>query len=58
MTYLAPVAAQFWGWAVLSEVPGLVLIPGLVLVLAGMLLLNRKARAVPVVPVGVVDPPV
>lgn len=57
VTYLAPVAAQFWGWAVLSEVPGLVLIPGLALVLAGMLLLNRKPSPAPVAAVSVVDPP-
>jgi len=44
VTYLAPIAAQFWGWLVLSEVPGLVLIPGLALVIGGMLFLNRRAR--------------
>src|SRR5690606_24491682 len=41
VTYLAPIAAQFWGWLVLSETPGAALIPGLALVLAGMVLLNR-----------------
>jgi drug/metabolite transporter (DMT)-like permease len=50
VTYLAPIAAQFWGWAVLGEVPGAVLIPGLSLVIAGMVLLNRRAR-VPDAPV-------
>ncbi|MQC17398.1 MAG: DMT family transporter [Chloroflexi bacterium] len=47
VTYLAPVAAQFWGWVVLSEVPGLALIPGLALVFGGMVLLNRRPGAAP-----------
>ena len=51
VTYLAPIAAQFWGWLVLSEVPGLVLIPGMVLVISGMVFLNRRPRALAPVPV-------
>ncbi|MDA0814966.1 MAG: DMT family transporter [Chloroflexi bacterium] len=46
VTYLAPIAAQFWGWLVLAEVPGLVLIPGLTLVFGGMILLNRRPRSI------------
>ncbi len=44
VTYLAPVTAQFWGWLVLSEVPGAALIPGMVLIIGGMLFLNRRPR--------------
>lgn len=44
VTYLAPVTAQFWGWLVLSEVPGLALLPGLALVVGGMLFLNRRSK--------------
>ena len=51
VTYLAPIAAQFWGWLVLSEVPGLVLIPGMALVIGGMVLLNRRPRTLVPVPV-------
>lgn len=51
ITYLAPIAAQFWGWLVLSEVPGLVLIPGMALVIIGMVFLNRRPRTVAPVPV-------
>jgi drug/metabolite transporter (DMT)-like permease len=51
VTYLAPIAAQFWGWLVLSEVPGLVLIPGMALVIGGMVFLNRRPRALETVPV-------
>lgn len=51
VTYLAPIAAQFWGWLVLSEVPGLVLIPGMALVIGGMAFLNRRPRTLAPVPV-------
>ncbi|MCA9850087.1 MAG: DMT family transporter, partial [Dehalococcoidia bacterium] len=44
VTYLAPVTAQFWGWLVLSEVPGAALVPGMALVILGMLFLNRRAK--------------
>lgn len=44
VTYLAPVTAQFWGWLVLAEVPGAALIPGMALVIGGMLFLNRRSR--------------
>ena len=53
VTYLAPIAAQFWGWLVLSEVPGLVLIPGMALVIGGMVFLNRRPRRL--APVSVVS---
>jgi drug/metabolite transporter (DMT)-like permease len=48
VTYLAPVAAIGWGWLVLQERLELVLIPGLALILGGMLLANRRPRPVPV----------
>ncbi len=51
VTYLAPIAAQFWGWLVLSEVPGLVLIPGMALVIGGMVFLNHRPRTLAPVPV-------
>jgi len=51
VTYLAPIAAQFWGWLVLSEVPGAVLIPGMALVIGGMFFLNRRSKALAPVPV-------
>lgn len=51
VTYLAPIAAQFWGWLVLSEVPGLVLIPGMALVIGGTVFLNRRPRALAPAPV-------
>ncbi|MDA0269785.1 MAG: DMT family transporter [Chloroflexi bacterium] len=48
VTYLAPVAAIGWGWMVLQERLELVLIPGLALILGGMLLANRRPRPVPI----------
>ena len=47
VTYLAPVAAIGWGWLVLDERLELALIPGLVLILAGMMLANRRPRPAP-----------
>ncbi|MEX1023385.1 MAG: DMT family transporter [Dehalococcoidia bacterium] len=44
VTYLAPIAAQFWGWAVLAEVPGRALIPGLALIILGIAVVNRRPR--------------
>ena len=43
VTYLAPVAAVFWGWAVLDESLGRGAWPGLALILLGMYLVNRPA---------------
>lgn len=43
VTYLAPVAAVFWGWAVLDESLGLGVWPGLGLIVLGMYLVNRPA---------------
>lgn len=51
VTYLAPITAQFWGWLVLSEVPGAALIPGMALVIGGMFFLNRRSKALVPVPV-------
>ncbi|MCK9487546.1 MAG: DMT family transporter [Dehalococcoidia bacterium] len=45
VTYLAPIAAQFWGWLVLNEVPALALAPGLSLIILGIVVVNRSARA-------------
>ncbi|MDA0353866.1 MAG: DMT family transporter [Chloroflexi bacterium] len=45
VTYLAPVAAVFWGWAVLDESLGRGVWPGLALIVLGMYLVNRPARA-------------
>jgi drug/metabolite transporter (DMT)-like permease len=44
VTYLAPVAAVFWGWAILDESLGRGVWPGLVLIVIGMYLVNRPAR--------------
>ena len=44
VTYLAPAAAVFWGWAVLNETVGWSVWPGLALTLAGIYLLNRPAK--------------
>lgn len=41
VTYLAPVAALFWGWAVLDEVMATSAIPGLALIVAGVYLVSR-----------------
>jgi drug/metabolite transporter (DMT)-like permease len=43
VTYLAPAAAVFWGWAILDESIGLAVWPGLGLILLGMYLVNRPA---------------
>ncbi len=48
VTYLAPVAAVAWGWAILDERLELSLLPGLALILGGMVLANRRPRPVPV----------
>ncbi|MDO9444799.1 MAG: DMT family transporter, partial [Dehalococcoidia bacterium] len=47
VTYLAPVAAIGWGWLVLDERLEVARLPGLVLILAGMMLANRRPRPVP-----------
>ena len=44
VTYLAPAAAVFWGWAVLDESVGWSVWAGLALILAGIYLLNRPAK--------------
>jgi len=44
VTYLAPIAALFWGWAVLDEIPPLMAIPGLTLIIAGIIIVNRRSR--------------
>ncbi len=41
VTYLAPVAALFWGWLVLSEVIAAAAVPGLVLIVCGVYLVTR-----------------
>lgn len=46
VTYLAPVAAIAWGWAILDERLELSLLPGLALILGGMVLANRRPRPV------------
>lgn len=45
VTYLAPVTAVFWGWLVLSEGIEASVIPGFALIVAGLFLVNRRARA-------------
>ncbi len=44
VTYLAPIAAQFWGWLVLGEVPAMALVPGLALIITGIVIVNRRPR--------------
>jgi drug/metabolite transporter (DMT)-like permease len=41
VTYLAPIAALFWGWLVLSEGVTTVMVPGLALIIAGVYLVTR-----------------
>ena len=41
VTYLAPIAALFWGWLVLSEGIAFAAVPGLVLIIAGVYLVTR-----------------
>ncbi|HJM75880.1 MAG TPA: DMT family transporter [Dehalococcoidia bacterium] len=41
VTYLAPVAALFWGWLVLSEGIAIAAVPGLALIIAGVYLVTR-----------------
>ena len=43
VTYLIPIAAVFWGWVVLRESIGLAALPGLLLIIAGVYLVNRRA---------------
>jgi drug/metabolite transporter (DMT)-like permease len=45
VTYLIPVSALFWGWLVLGEVVSLAVVPGVVLILGGIALVNRAPRA-------------
>jgi drug/metabolite transporter (DMT)-like permease len=52
VTYLAPIAAQFWGWAVLSEVPTVAMVPGLALIITGIVIVNRRPR----LPVSTLEP--
>jgi drug/metabolite transporter (DMT)-like permease len=53
VTYLIPVSALFWGWLVLGEVVSVAVVPGVVLILGGIALVNRVPRARPaVVPAG------
>jgi drug/metabolite transporter (DMT)-like permease len=40
VTYLAPIAALFWGWLVLSEGVTTVMVPGLALIIAGVYLVT------------------
>ncbi len=42
VTYLIPIAAIFWGWLVLRESIGLAALPGLLLIIAGIYLVNRS----------------
>lgn len=42
VTYLSPVAALFWGWIVLAEVPSVVIVPGFLLIVAGVIVVNRR----------------
>ena len=44
VTYLIPIAAVFWGWVVLSESIGFAALPGLLLIVLGIYLVNRPAR--------------
>lgn len=49
VTYLAPVAALFWGWLVLSEGIAAAAVPGLALIVGGVYLVTRApAGAAPV----------
>ena len=41
--YMIPLAAVFWGWFVLDESIGLSAVPGLLLIIAGIYLVNRPA---------------
>jgi len=43
-TYLLPITAMFWGWSLLGEQVRWTVLPGLVLVLAGVWLINRPAK--------------
>ena len=43
-TYLVPITAVFWGWSVLGEHLKWTVLPGLVLIILGVWLLNRPAR--------------
>ncbi|MDA0364424.1 MAG: DMT family transporter [Chloroflexi bacterium] len=45
VTYLVPVTAVFWGWFVLDERVGGAVVPGLVLIMTGIYLVNRRPRA-------------
>jgi drug/metabolite transporter (DMT)-like permease len=45
VTYLAPVAALFWGWAVLNEVLAGSAVPGLALIIGGVWLVSRAPTA-------------
>ncbi|MDP6606817.1 MAG: DMT family transporter [Dehalococcoidia bacterium] len=45
VTYLAPVAALFWGWAVLDEVVATSSVPGLALIIGGVWLVSRAPTA-------------
>ncbi len=47
VTYLVPVSALFWGWLVLGEVVSPDVLPGVALVLTGVVLVNRAPHARP-----------
>lgn len=44
VTYLVPVTAVFWGWLALDERVGVAVVPGLMLIMAGIYLVNRRPR--------------
>ncbi|HJM89003.1 MAG TPA: DMT family transporter [Dehalococcoidia bacterium] len=46
ITYLAPAAALFWGWFVLDESVALAVVPGLALIVAGVILVTRAPAPV------------
>ena len=45
VTYLLPVTAIGWGWLVLDEGIEPVFVPGLALIIAGIVLVNRRPKA-------------
>ena len=57
VTYLVPVTAVFWGWLVLGERIGLVVLPGLALIMAGIYLVNRRPRGAALAPAPAPDAP-
>lgn len=47
LTYLAPVAAVFWGWAILNETLGYGFLPGAALILLSLYFVNQRASTQP-----------